>query len=402
MKTTKTILSLLLCSILFISATAWITASKDKLGTNPTKPTKPAPKVQRLLYVVTPGIRNYLGYGGHGIQVFDIDNNHKFVKFISTPGGLLRKDMPSPTGSSKKGVPSNVKGVDVSLAYNCIYISTLEAIQCIDLVTEKTLWEKDYEGGVDRISISPDGKIIYAPSLEKAHWNVIDAKTGDVITKIVTNSGSHNTIYGPDGKEVYLAGLKSTMLNVADTKTHTVSRQVGPFSADIRPFTVNGSQTLVYVNVNGLLGFEVADLVTGKFLHRVVVEGWNMGEVKRHSCPSHGIGLTPDEKELWLCDGHNYRLHVFDNTVMPPVQKTSIALKDMPGWITFSLDGKYAYPATGDVIDVKTRKIIASLEDQDHNDVQSEKMVEIHFSGGKPVAAGDQFGLGQVKKVNKN
>ncbi len=83
---------------------------------------------------------------------------------------------------------------------------------------------------------------------------------------------------------------------------------------------------------------------------------------------------------------------------MPPVQKTSILLKDMPGWITFSLDGKYAYPATGDVIDVKTRKIVASLEDQEHNDVQSEKMVEIHFSGGKPVAAGDQFGIGQVNK----
>lgn len=399
MKKSKTLFLLLVGGLFFLSATAWVANSGDKLTA---VASKPAPKVQRLLYVATPGIRNYLGYGGHGIQVFDMDNNHKFVKFIKTPGGLLKKDVPSPTGTMKKGIPSNVKGVDVSLATNCIYISTLEAIQCIDLVTEKTLWEKEYEGGVDRISISPDGKTIYAPSLEKDHWNVVDAKTGDVITKIVTKSGAHNTIYGPDGKEVYMAGLKSTMLNVADTKTHTVSRQVGPFSAEIRPFTINGSQTLVYVNVNGLLGFEVADLVTGKFLHRVVVEGWNVGDVRRHGCPSHGIGLTPDEKELWLCDGHNLRLHVFDNTVMPPVQKTTILVKDMPGWITFSLDGKYAYPATGEVIDVKTRKIVANLEDQDHNDVQSEKMVEIHFSGGKPVAAGDQFGLGQMKKMARN
>ncbi len=399
MKKSKTLFFLLVGGLFFLSATAWVANSGDKLTA---VAPKPAPKVQRLLYVATPGIRNYLGYGGHGIQVFDMDNNHKFVKFIKTPGGLLKKDVPSPTGTMKKGIPSNVKGVDVSLATNCIYISTLEAIQCVDLVTEKTLWEKEYEGGVDRISISPDGKTIYAPSLEKDHWNVVDAKTGDVITKIVTKSGAHNTIYGPDGKEVYMAGLKSTMLNVADTKTHTVSRQVGPFSAEIRPFTINGSQTLVYVNVNGLLGFEVADLVTGKFLHRVVVEGWNVGEVRRHGCPSHGIGLTPDEKELWLCDGHNLRLHVFDNTVMPPVQKTTILVKDMPGWITFSLDGKYAYPATGEVIDVKTRKIVANLEDQDHNDVQSEKMVEIHFSGGKPVAAGDQFGLGQMKKMARN
>lgn len=349
---------------------------------------KTAPKVQRYLYVVTPGVRNYLSYGGHGIQVFDIDNNHRFVKFIPTKG------------FQKNGKPSNVKGVDVSLATNCIYISTLEALQCIDLTTEKVLWEREYEGGVDRISISPDGKTIYMPSLEKEFWTVVDAKTGDVITKIVTNSGSHNTIYGPAGKYVYLAGLKSTMLNVADAKTHTIAKKVGPFGADIRPFTINGAETLVYVNVNGLLGFEVGDLVSGKFLHRVVVEGFNMGEVKRHSCPSHGIGMTPDEKEIWLCDGANNRLHVFDNTVMPPVQKTSILVRDMPGWITFSLDGKYAYPSSGDIIDVKTRKIVATLEDQNANWVQSEKMVEIHFAGGKAVAAGDQFGLGQLKKAS--
>ncbi len=351
---------------------------------------KPAPGLKRYLYVVTPGIRNYLGYGGHGVQVFDIDNGHRFIKFIPGVGGL-----------NKDKKPSNVKGVDISLATNCLYISTLEAIQCIDLTTEKLVWERQYDGGADRLSISPDGKVIYVPSLEKEFWTVVDAKTGDVITKIVTNSGAHNTIYGPDGKHVYLAGLKSTMLNVADTKTHTVTKQIGPFGADIRPFTVNGSQTLVYVNVNGLLGFEVGDLVTGKKLHRVEVQGFGIGEVKRHGCPSHGIGLTPDERELWLCDGANNRLHVFDNTVMPPVQRTSIVVRDMPGWITFSTDGKYAYPSTGDVIDVKTRKIVATLEDGQNNSVQSEKMIEIHFRDGKPVGAGDQFGLGQVKNKTR-
>ncbi|RRB00677.1 YncE family protein [Larkinella rosea] len=381
-----TVFLYLICGLFLTLTTGWVVSPNERIVE---RLPKTAPKVQRYLYVATPGVRNYLGYGGHGIQVFDIDNNHRFVKFIPTKG------------FQKNGKPSNVKGVDVSLATNCIYISTLEALQCIDMTTEKVVWEREYEGGVDRISISPDGKTIYMPSLEKEFWTVVDAKTGDVITKIVTNSGSHNTIYGPAGKYVYLAGLKSTMLNVADAKTHTIAKKVGPFGADIRPFTINGAETLVYVNVNGLLGFEVGDLVSGKFLHRVVVEGFNMGEVKRHGCPSHGIGMTPDEKEIWLCDGANNRVHVFDNTVMPPVQKTSILVRDMPGWITFSLDGKYAYPSSGDIIDVKTRKIVATLEDQHYNQVQSEKMVEIHFSGGKAVAAGDQFGIGQRKSTSR-
>ncbi len=343
-------------------------------------------KVKQYLYVAVPGIRNYLEYGGHGILVYDMSDNYRLVKRIPTRG--LKAD----------GTPSNVKGVAVSLATNSIYITTLEALQRIDLATEKVVWEKQYEGGCDRLSMSPDGKIIYLPSLEKEHWHVVDAVTGDVIKRIDTNSGAHNTLYGPDGTHVYLAGLRTPTLGVADTRTHSVIKQVGPFSHVVRPFTVNGTQTRCYVNVNDLLGFEIGDITTGKKLHHVEVVGFQKGPVKRHGCPSHGIGLTPDEKEVWLCDAFNQRMHIFDNTVMPPRQVASIEVRDQPGWITFSLDGSHAYPSTGEVIDVKTRKILTTLADEKGNPVMSEKVVEIHFDGKKAVKAGDQFGIGRVLK----
>ena len=341
-------------------------------------------KSGKFLYVAVPGVRNYLEYGGHGILVYDIEAGHKLVKRISTKG--FKTD----------GTPSNVKGVSVSVATNCIYISTLEALQCVDLITEKIVWEKTYEGGCDRMAMSPDGKLIYLPTLEKEHWNVVDAKTGDIIKQIFTNSGAHNTLYGADGKKVYLAGLRTNTLGVADANTHTMIKQVGPFSAPVRPFTINADQSLCYVNVNNLLGFEVGDINSGKMLHRVEVQNFATGPVKRHGCPSHGIGLTPDEKEVWLCDAFNQRLHIFDNTVMPPRQKESIELRDQPGWVTFSMDGRYAYPSTGEVIDVKSRKIVTTLKDENGNPVQSEKMVEVHLSGQKVKKAGDQFGVGRA------
>ena len=90
------------------------------------------------------------------------------------------------------------------------------------------------------------------------------------------------------------------------------------------------------------------------------------------------------------------RLHVFKAD--PPYQQlTTIPLQDMPGWITFSLDGKYAYPSSGEVIDVKTREIVTLLKDEHHNYVASEKMIEVHVENGKIVNAGDQFGLGRKK-----
>jgi len=336
-----------------------------------------------FLYVAEPGIRNYVEYGGVGVLVFDMDSGYKFVRRIPT--------FDVPEGQE----PENVKGVTADAASKRLYVSTIKRIAAIDLATDKIVWNREYDGGCDRLAISPDGTLLYVPSFEGPHWLVLDAKTGDVITKIVTNSGAHNTIYGPDGHRVYLAGLHSPVLSIADPASHRVVSTVGPFSNSIRPFTINHAQTLCFVNVNELLGFEVGDMRTGKRLHRVEVSGFTKGPVKRHGCPSHGVGLTPDEKELWLADGANSKLHIFDATVMPPKQIATVSVRDQPGWITFSLDGRYAFPSTGEIIDTKTRKVVATLKDEKGRDVQSEKVVEVVFAGGAVARTGDQFGIGR-------
>jgi DNA-binding beta-propeller fold protein YncE len=339
--------------------------------------------LRHYLYVAVPGIRDYMGYGGHGLLVFDMDPNHQFVKRIETRGFHPNKK------------PSNVKGIAVSVPLNSIYISTIESLQRIDLTTGKIVWEKAYEEGCDRLSISPDGKTMYLPSFENKTWNVVNCKTGDIINKIPGFTRAHNTLYGLSGRHVYLDDIASPWLKIADTKTHTIVNKVGPFGNFIRPFTINGRETRVYATVDSLFGFEVGDITTGKKLARITVEGWDTGPVRRHGNPSHGIGLTPDEKELWVCDGFNMRLHVF-SAKEPYQQLTTIPLQDMPGWITFSLNGKYAYPSSGEVIDVKTRKVLLTLKDEFNNAVGSEKMVEVDFKDGKAVKAGDQFGIGRI------
>jgi DNA-binding beta-propeller fold protein YncE len=344
---------------------------------------QPARGDRHLLYVAVPGVRNYAEFGGVGVLVFDIADRHRLVKRI-------------PTLDVSDGLePENVKGVALSAQLGLLYVTTPKRMIALDLNTERVVWNREYEGGCDRMALSPDGTLLYVPSLEGPHWHAVDARTGDVIRRIDTNSGAHNTIYGLDGAFVYLAGLRSPLLSVADARTHTIVKRVGPFGNAIRPFTVNGRQTLCFMNVNGLLGFEVGDLQSGKMLYRVEVQGYHQGPVKRHGCPSHGIGLTPDESELWLSDAANSRVHVFDATVMPPKQIASIRLRDQPGWITFSLDGKYAYPSTGEVIDTKTRQVVTGLTDEQGRAVQSEKMVEALYSGGRLVRAGDQFGIGR-------
>ncbi len=340
---------------------------------------------KKYLYVIEPGIRNYVEYGGHGILVYDIDRHYALIKRIPT------------SSLDSTGHPSNVKGVCVSLATQCIYVSTIKSLMCISLQSEKLVWEKIFEKGCDRMAISNDGLTIFQPSFENDRWYVVDARTGKLKDEVILNSKAHNTVFAINSKAVYMEGLASPYLTIINPLQLSEKRTAGPFTDMIRPFTINGKQTLVFANVNKLLGFEVGDLTTGKMLHRVEVKGYQQGMIKRHGCPSHGIALSPNEKELWLADGANQLLHVFDATVMPPVQTSSIALRDQPGWITFSMDGKYVFSSTGEIINAASKKIVTSLADEKGGIVQSEKMVEIHFKNGKAVAKGDQFGLGRVK-----
>jgi YVTN family beta-propeller protein len=347
------------------------------------------------------GIRRFLyvssrdGAGGHGdkgIYVYDIDDDHKLARFISMPdlGGT--------------------RGATACAATGRFYIAHNDnKILCMDLKTESILWENEYpksEGGADRIGITPDGKKLYSPD---GWWNdskyvkVIDGETGKLLTKIdvTPQGGLHNLIVSLDGTRVYCGSITSDFLTVIDTATDKIIRRVGPIIGVIQPLTINGRHDLAYINTHLYrqdgygVGFEIGDTRTGKILHVVNVPGLEK-EVGR----CHGIGLTPDEKEVWLVDQSRKQLHVFDNTTMPPkfMQTLPVAAKTH-GWICFSRDGKYAWPDTGQVFDTKTKKVIGVLTDQPDGQgspVRSSKFIEIHFRGDDPVWAGRQMGVGYV------
>ena len=57
--------------------------------------------------------------------------------------------------------------------------------------------------------------------------------------------------------------------------------------------------------------------------------------------------------------------------------------------MTVSID-----PSTGEVFDTRTKKLVTALNDETGRQVGSEKLLEVVFESGKPVRAGDQFGMG--------
>src|SRR5947207_2636746 len=332
--------------------------------------------LERLLYVTNRS----------GISVYDINSGHTLLRKIELPDS------------------GDYKGISASVSLGKLYVTSYlkDELICMDLATDAIVWRRHYSDGyADSQAITPDGKTIYLPLRDGDSWWVIDAASGDVKAKIpvahgknyedhpILGVGPHNTWINPDGSRVYMASLTVPYVFIADTETNKVIGKVGPFSKGIRPFAVTDDEKYVFANVDWLLGFEVAAARTGnqwggKMLHRVeahtpasrLAQVPNPPAHKPHSTMSHGVNIRPDQKEVWVVDGIYGYVYVYDVTVMPPKYVTGVALaktpeeQPHPGWISFSIDGRYAYPDGGAVIDAKAKQIAARIP-------TSEKLLEV-------------------------
>lgn len=215
----------------------------------------------------------------------------------------------------------------------------------------------------NQLACTPDGKIAYVPC-DDASWWVIDTVKGVVLKKIPTGGRPHNTLCSTDGKLMYLGPKGSYHVLIADVTSHKLIGEI-PTSDAPRPITLSKDGKRLYANVDTLIGFEVADTEKRKVIHRV--EADVPEEVLRKASRSHGIGLRPGEKELWMCDVFHDRSYIFDNTVEPPKQVATLVMKGGGYWMSFSPDGKYCYitERIGDsvaVIDADSRKTVARIE----------------------------------------
>ena len=349
------------------------------------------PSGRQLLYVTEPGSLEQPGWhNGVGIVVLDVNDNYSFVKRIPTW---------EYAGSMS---PEQVSGVAASPVTNMIYVAARGRIAAIDMATDKMVWSTELDGKCcERPQVTPDGKTIVVGGDLQSYWYSLDAMTGKLkgILNAPESLGSHNLNLSADGKTAFMSpnGKVMTISNVATRKEVRTIR----FPDNVRVFVVNKDSSKIYTNQNNFLGFIIADVATGKIEKTVEVTSvdwrtkWNATPRPRvpHGCPSHGIALSHDEKEIWLADGIFNKIHIFSNTD-DPKEIATIDTSAGPFWMTFGLDGKLVYASSGDVIDVKTHKIVAKLKDEMGRPIYSEKLLDITFKDGHAQRVSNQFGNG--------
>ena len=377
---------LLAAALALLVDRSWSKPSARNSGHSAAWLTADSSKIRHFEYVI----------GGGALHVYSIDHANRLVQTVSLPQ----------IGSSIHGVVASPRTGRLYIAYGQ-QEPPGGSLLAYDLLRGRTLWHRTYSFGIDSMAITPNGRWIYMPAGERTtdgRWRMIAASHGKPSGRSIAGPiGAHNTIMGPGGRYLYMGGVDSPYLEVASTATNRVVRKIGPLNGPgVRPFTINGSQTLAFTTARSFLGFQVSSISTGKVLYTVPVPGFSFDPATFQRTPNHGISLSPNERRLYLIDTPNGYVHVFDVhglPASPPRLLANIKLVHAPandGWLQTSRDGRYLYVGrSGDVIDTRTDEIVAYRRPLG----STATFLEVDWRHGRPTATTNRYGVGYVRRA---
>jgi YVTN family beta-propeller protein len=299
---------------------------------------EPSTKVQQKLYVTNST--------GDDVTVIDVATN-------------------KPLGRIEVG--PHPHGIAVPAAQNFILV-TIEGkkpgeLVWIDPKTDKVVDRMEIGPAPNQLAVTPDGKFAYIP-VSDGNYEVVDLAKKKIVERIFTGGRPHNTLCSPDGKHMYLAPMGAPKkVSVVDTATHKVVGEI-PFTSVVRPIALTKDEKRLFAEVDGLVGIELADVAKRKMIHRVPAD--LTPEQKKIGSRSHGLGIRPDEKEIWECDVEHKEVHVYDITGERPKQIATIPMPGNVYWLTFDPAGRFCYVSVLSrnevaVVDTAKKQIIATI-----------------------------------------
>jgi hypothetical protein len=147
------------------------------------------------------------------------------------------------------------------------------------------------------------------------------------------------------------------------------------FGGSLRPSALSADNRYFLQQIDGLTGFQVADLGLGSVIatveHTTPLGGIHLpfldhvgrlgiGGLKR----CHGLAIRPDQREIWSVCADHVTVHELAGPDFREV--TAIRLPANGYWMTFAPDSRYAFIALSEagrvaMIDTRTKQIVTLL-----------------------------------------
>lgn len=299
------------------------------------------------------------GAGEHGMgpRVYVTNSKGDDVTIIDAPTMKV-------VGSIKVG--DNPHGLIASPDRRILYVSVegTDELVAVDIASNQVKSRVKVGRAPNEVSITRDGRFVFVPVRNDNAIDVVDTAMMKVVDRIKTPAMPHNTYVSADGRHLYLGTMLGSRITVFDTATHKQIAEIAPGDW-VRPIAIRRDESLAYVALSKLHGFAVVDLKQEKTIRRVELPALPQGvEIPPYDTLTHGLALTPDERELYVTSMAGRAVYAFSTPDLKQLAKIEVGR--YPNWITISPDGLLVWVSnqlddTVSAIDTRTKRVVATI-----------------------------------------
>ena len=275
-------------------------------------------------------------------------------------------------------------GINFSPDATRVYISneSESVLDVVDRASGKITNKIELSGRPNNLAMTKDGRrVLVGIRTLPGAVDVIDTTSLSRTKTIPINRSVHNIYVTPDGKYAVAGSIESKSAVIIDLATDQVAWDVG-FDRGVRPMAfetnTDGSTRRIFVQLSGFHGFAVVDFAKRAEVARIPLPnqpgGFGVLE-ERTGTPSHGIGVAPDGKSLWVNSTLANAVFEYSLPDLKLIGHSTLPLVHpfghpptgaVPEWITFTPDSTTVYVSNSaarsvSAIDTKTLKSIAVI-----------------------------------------
>ncbi|HEV2521084.1 MAG TPA: cytochrome D1 domain-containing protein [Candidatus Acidoferrales bacterium] len=248
-------------------------------------------------------------------------------------------------------------------------IESENALDVVDRKSGKIIKKVALSGRPNTIAVTKDGRRVFVGIRSRPGvLDVIDTRALEKVKSIPDTGPLHDISLTPDGKYVVVGSEEIKTLTVVDVQTEQAVWSI-KFDNIVRTMAFernsDGSTRRIFLNTSFLHGFDVVDFAERKVTATIKLPDEGGGQSPPRGVFCHGIGVTPDNKTLWVNSTLADAVFAYS---LPDLKLLGFVRTGIyPIWITFSPDGKTVYDSdradnTVSVIDAKSMKEVTRIE----------------------------------------
>jgi len=273
-------------------------------------------------------------------------------------------------------------GIDFSPDGKRVYVSNESdsTLDVFDAANGRLAAKVKLSGHPNNIATTKDGgRVVVGIAEEPGALDVIDTRALKVAKSIPVNGRLHNVYVTPDNKYVVTGSIRSKVLTVIDLATEKIAWEL-KLDEGVRPMALeagpDGAVRRIFAQLSNLNGFAVIDFAARREVARITLPDNGFGVAERRlDSPSHGIGVAPDGRTLWVTSISANSVFAYSLPELKLLGEARLPelrldgrkpISAVPNWVTFTPDSKRLYISNAaarsvSVIDTDAIKLIATV-----------------------------------------